>query len=54
MPGHYGDHTHGNKPKKKGLKLNMKTMPAPIREKLTQAMKKRKRNHTTHTEKVQV
>ena len=43
MPHHYGDHTHGNKPKKKGLKLNMKTMPAPIREKLTQAMKKKKK-----------
>ena len=37
MPHHYGDQ------KKKGLKLNMKTMPAPIREKLTQAMKKKKK-----------
>ena len=37
MPHHYGDQ------KKKGLKLNMKTMPAPIRAKLAQAMKKKKK-----------
>lgn len=38
MPHHYGDK------KKKGLKLNMKTMPPEVQKKLMAAMKKKKKS----------
>ena len=46
MPGHYG-HDQSNKKKKPGVRLDMKKMPANVRKKLLEQLKKKKKRKDT-------